>query len=300
MGCLFGAKLRPYADVILVGHWPAQLKALQRGPLCLVTADGQELPVSLAATDDLEAVGSAEIVLIVTKASKTEQAARETARILAPDGLAITLQNGLGNLEILAAQVGAERATLGVTMMGATLDGPGRLRLGGSGPTVLASRPAVADRLEAFAALLDQAGLEVTLAENVLGLVWGKLVINATINPLSALLQVPNGALIESEWARALMRQAAREVAAVAAALDITLLFEDAAAQVEQTAYRTATNFSSMLQDVLRGAETEIEAINGAVIRAAETAGVATPANRLLYGLVRAYEETRSARVDRR
>ena len=134
------------------------------------------------------------------------------------------------------------------------------------------------------------------VAEDVDALLWGKLAVNAAINPLTALLRVPNGALLESPWAREVMRRAAGEVAAVAAARGIRLPFDDAGAQAEQVARQTALNRSSMLQDVLRGAESEIEAINGAVMRAAESAGVDVPANRLLYALVKALDETVSAR----
>jgi 2-dehydropantoate 2-reductase len=128
-------------------------------------------------------------------------------------------------------------------------------------------------------------------------LIWGKLAINAGINPLTALLRVPNGALLESTWARGIMGQAAHEVAAVAAARGIILPFEDAAARAEEVARQTAANRSSMLQDVLRSVPTEIEAICGAVIRAGEAARIETPANRMLYNLIKAVEESYSAQI---
>ncbi len=292
MGCLFGARLAPHADVTLVGRWPEQLEALRRAPLHFAAADGHEELVRLRATDDLAAAGTVDVALIMTKATKTGAAAEGAAQVLSPGGLAITVQNGLGNLKAIAPVVGAERATLGVTMQGAALLAPGVLHYGGPGPTYLATRPDIDERVQAVAVLFQQAGMETHVTADVTALVWEKLAINAAINPLTALLRTPNGALVDSEWARRIMGEAANEVAAVAAAQGINLSFANAAAQAEQVARRTAHNRSSMLQDVLRGAPTEIDAICGAVVRAGEDMGVPTPANRILYALVRAVEES--------
>jgi 2-dehydropantoate 2-reductase len=293
MGCLFGARLTPHVAVTLIGSWPEQLAALEREPLRVIAPDGSEERVRLRATGDPATVGPVDVALVLTKAPKTEAAARVAARILAPDGLAVTLQNGLGHLEALAAHVGADRASLGVTTLGAATDGPGVLRLGGTGPTTLAEHPAAPERVAALAALLQRVGLECTIAADVRGLVWGKLAINAAINPLTALLGVPNGALLESEHARTVMAAAAAEVAAVAAAQGIALPFPDAAQAAAEVAARTAPNRSSMWQDVARGVPTEIKAITGAVLRAGDAAGVPTPVNGVLYRLVRALEALR-------
>jgi 2-dehydropantoate 2-reductase len=298
MGCLFGARLTPHADVTLIGRWPEQLDALRRGPLRVIAADGSVEDIRLRATNDPRAVGTADVALILTKAPKTDAAGRDAAAILAPDGLAITLQNGIGNLEALARQVGVARASLGVTTQGAAMEGPGRLRFGGPGLTTLATRPEIAARVRALGDVLERAGMPTSIADDVTGLVWGKLAVNAGINPLTALLRVPNGALLDSAWALGILRAAANEVAAVAAAQRIELPFDDAAARAEEVARLTARNRSSMLQDVLRGTETEIEAICGAVARAGDAAGVPTPANRLLHELVKALEASYPARVE--
>lgn len=263
-------------------------------------SDGRVEPVRLHATDDLRAVGTVEVALILTKSAKTADAAQGAAQVLAPEGLAITLQNGLGNLEIIAHHVGAERATLGVTTQGASTRGePGALYHGGAGLTYLATRPEIEEQVHTVAALFQQAGLPTEVVDDVTALMWGKLAVNAAINPLSALLRVPNGALTGSEWTRRLMRKAAQEVAAVAAAQGIALPFDDPAAQAEKVAGMTAYNRSSMLQDVLRGTETEIEVICGAVTRLGEALGVETPVNRTLYHLVKALETLYSVRIEK-
>jgi 2-dehydropantoate 2-reductase len=299
MGCLFGARLSLRADVTLIGRWPEQLDALHRAPLRIINPDGSEEHVAITATDDLSAVGAADVALILTKSVGTERAAQGAARVLKPGGVAITLQNGLGNLETLARHVGAGRATLGVTAQGAATDGPGVLHYGGAGSTHLATQPEIDGPVRAVAAMFTKAGLPTGVADDVSALVWGKLAVNCAINPLTALLGVPNGALAESGWARGLMGEAAREVAAVAAAQGIALPFEDATARAEEVARLTAHNRSSMLQDVRRGVETEIEAICGAVVRHGEALDVPTPTNRTLYRLVKGIEEVYGAQVFR-
>jgi 2-dehydropantoate 2-reductase len=290
MGCLFGAKLSPYADVTLVGRWPEQLATLRRDGLRLETKDGEQR-VRLEVTDDPGALAPVDSALILTKSAGTPRAAREAAGILTRHGLAVTLQNGIGNLGTVAAEVGRERATLGITSQGAAVLEPGRVRYAGPGPTHLAIRPEIAGRVEDLAALFEMVGLDTHVAEDVNSLVWGKLAINAGINALTAILRVPNGALLESAWSRELMAGAARETAIVAAAQGITLPYDDPVERVETVARMTAANRSSMLQDILRGATTEVETINGAVMREGERLGVPTPVNANLYRMIKSIEE---------
>lgn len=298
MGCLYGAHLSAVTDVTLIGHWPAQLAALRDAPLHITGLDGRTSQVWLDATDDADAVGPVDVALVLVKSPQTESAADDIARILAPDGLAITLQNGLGNQGQLARALGTERASLGVTTLGAALDGPGRLRLGGDGSTFFATRPDIDPLVDELAALFTGAGLHTVVTDEVMPLIWGKLAVNAAINPLTALLRVENGALLDSPRARDLLRRAANEVAAVASAQDIRLPFDNAAAQAEHVAHLTARNRSSMLQDVLRGARTEIDAINGAVVRTGEALAISTPVNRLLYDLVKALEDITTSQIE--
>ena len=283
MACLFGARLSGHADVTLLGTWPEGVAALQRHGVRL-EAGGLETNHPVRVASDPRDCRGARFVLVLVKSWQTVRTAGMLADCLAPDGVALTLQNGLGNLEALQAALGAERAALGVTTAGATLLGPGQVRVGGSGPTFVARHP----RLEPYLAVLRQAGFEVEVEDELSSILWGKLAVNAGINPLTALLRVENGALVEDRHARLVMGEAAREAAAVAAALGVRLPYLDAAAQAEAVARHTAANRSSMLQDILRGAPTEIDAINGAVADAGERLEVPTTVNRTLWRLVRA------------
>jgi 2-dehydropantoate 2-reductase len=279
MACLLGSRLTSarVGEVCLVGTWPEGVAAIQA---LGVRVEGPEGTASVRVGAVLadEATPPADLALVLVKAWQTPYAAAQLERRLAPDGIALTLQNGLGNLEQLGP-----RAHLGVTTLGATLLGPGWVRPGGEGATHLAGPAWVA-------ALFERAGMEAhTVArEQVDSLLWGKLAVNCGINALTALLRVPNGELLERPDAAELMAQAAIECAAVARARGIPLPFDDAAAQARSVAAHTAINRSSMFQDILRGAPTEVEAINGAVARAGEALGVPVPVNATLWRLVRA------------
>ncbi len=282
MACLVGAKLAPLADVTLLGTWPEGVAAVRAGGVRLVEG-GREAAIALRATHDPAECAGTELALVLVKAWQTERAARQLAACLSSGGVALTLQNGLGNLERLQEALGPERAALGITAQGATLLGPGQVRMGGAGLTTVGEHPRVGAAVE----LLRAAGFEVRLAGQVESLVWGKLAINAGINPLTALLRVPNGALLGSPERVELMEAAARETAAVAARKGIPLPFPDPALRVREVARDTAANRSSMLQDVERGRPTEIDAINGAIAREAAALGLPAPVNTVLWKLVR-------------
>jgi 2-dehydropantoate 2-reductase len=210
--------------------------------------------------------------------------------------LVVTLQNGVGNREILAARLGEGRVGQGVTALGATLLGPGRVRHAGPGATLFGSSPQ-AEGMAALAALFRSCELPAELSDDLEALVWGKLVVNVGINALTALLRIPNGVLAAVPAARSLAEQAVAEAVTVAAARGTRLPYDDALAHVLGVAQATGANRSSMLQDVLRGSPTEVAAINGAVVREGRRLGVATPVNALLTALVSALDATAQARV---
>jgi 2-dehydropantoate 2-reductase len=277
LACLFGARLAPLARVTLVGRWPEGLAALRESGIRLDEGDNT-LTAQVRVAAYAEPSPPAELVLVLVKAWQTAEAAQQAVRRLAPGGVVLTLQNGLGNLEQLGPC-----AHLGVTTVGATLLGPGHARNGGNGSLHLAAPAWVAE-------LFARAGFDahpVHPAE-ALGLLWGKLAVNCGINALTALLRVPNGELLERPDAGHIMAFAAEECAAVAQAQGIALPYASAAAQARRVAEVTAANRSSMFQDILRGAPTEIDAINGAVALAGERLGVPTPVNATLWRLVRA------------
>lgn len=295
LGGVLGFYLAAAGDVALVDPWAEHVAAIRaRGLSC--ERDGATEVRAVRAVGDPALAGPADVALVLVKARQMGWAAEACRRALAPDGVAYTLQNGVGNREALAAALGEARAGQGVTALGATLLGPGRVRHAGAGHTALGAAPDPA-RAAALAALLTACGLPASVEADVEGLVWGKLVVNAGINALTALLRVPNGALAEAPAARALLEAAVAEAAAVAAARGVTLPYPDPAAHALAVARATAANRSSMLQDALRGAATEVATINGAVAREGARLGVPTPLNAALAALVEALEATADERV---
>ncbi|GAB4493700.1 MAG: 2-dehydropantoate 2-reductase [Anaerolineales bacterium] len=285
LATLFAARLAAAGSpVTMLGTWKNALAALNQDGARLVTAEGVEMRFPVRATDDPAGCTDIDLALVLVKSWQTQEAAQKLLDCLPASGLAVTFQNGLGNHEILAGALGEARALLGVCTYGATLLGPGLARSGGEGILSLEAHP----RSGEVEGLLRGAGFRVDIVRDANALAWGKLVINAAINPLTALLRVPNGELLKRPAARRLMAALASEAAEVAAADGVNLPFADPVAAVEDVARRTAANCSSMLQDVKRGARTEIDSICGAVTRAAQKRGVPAPVNWTMWQLVSA------------
>ena len=277
MACLFGARLSSVAQVTLVGTWEEGIAAIRRRGI-LVEDEQRQKIIKVQAENLGTPLAPADLAIILVKSWQTERIAGYVADYLTADGIAISLQNGLGNLELLGP-----KAFPGVTAEGATLLGPGHIRLGGSGATDIAAPAWVA-------AFLTTGGFDCRCCkpEAAEGLLWGKLLVSCGINALTALLRIPNGEILKRPAAKDLMIRAARECAGVARTRGIELPFPDPEFQVKEVAARTAANKSSMLQDLLRGAPTECDAINGAVVREAGRLGMKAPVNEILWQLVRA------------
>jgi 2-dehydropantoate 2-reductase len=287
MALYFGGRLAGAGvPVRFLGTWKAGLTAIQEYGIHLLVGD-ENSSYSAQATSDVSLLSPSDLVLVLVKSWQTSRAANQLSRILSPTGIALTLQNGLGNVEILREKLGPERVAQGVTTYGATLLGPGRVRSGGEGTVTVQEHP----RLAFFIDLLRMADITVQETDEISSLAWGKLVINVGINPLTALLGVSNGRLLDSPEASQLMTLAAEEAANLANRQGIALDYDDPAQAVEAVARATAQNLSSMLQDIRRGAPTEIEALCGEVIRRSAPFDLPTPVNQLLYQLIKAKVE---------
>ena len=283
LGSLFAAFLEPHCDVSMLSHWPEQIEAIRSDGLACQDTDGQRTRHDIAVTNDVRELAPVRLALVLVKSYQTARAAFELAPVLAADGVAITLQNGLGNYEILEKALGYGHVAQGVTAQGATMLGPGQVHHAGHGLTNISGLEGKNRLLDDFIDLLNRAGLKAALASDVTSLQWGKLAVNAGINPLTAILGVKNGYLLEHEPARCVMCAASLEVEKVARTMGISLPYDDVITWVLEVAHATADNVSSMLQDVLRGAQTEIDAINGAVASYGKQSGVPTPVNLALW-----------------
>lgn len=287
MGSLFAARLSNHANITMIGSWKKQLSAINKHGLRFLHPDGTESRHFFRTANDPSKLAGCPLALIAVKSWQTNQAVDYVKQMLSPNGLALTLQNGLGHFEIISSRLSPSQSVVGVTSEGATIIEPGLLRYAGAGITHIGTTSATEDRLVAISELFHDSGFDTRLTSDLDGLVWGKLVVNAGINPLTALLQVPNGYLMEDDIAQRLMCLAAEETAAVALAKGLELPYISASERVMEVAQATATNRSSMAQDIARGTPTEIEAITGIVVKQGREFGVHTPVNDALYHLVK-------------
>lgn len=289
MGTLFGGLLVSGGhEVWLLGRRKEVISAIAQNGVAVVRG-GTRRTMSLNATLSAVDAAPAELIVMFVKAYDTEQACKDALPAVGADTVVMTLQNGLNNVSSLISVFGRERVIAGVTAQGATLIGPGLVRHAGEGQTHLGELDGrETERLKRVATALRQSGIEVEISVSVKSQIWGKLVVNAAINPVTALLRARNGLLLDWPETRILMAAAAREAAAVARAQGIQLPYDDPVARVETVCRLTASNRSSMLQDVERGVRTEIDYINGAVVREGEAKGIPTPVNWTLTQLVRA------------
>ena len=292
MASLFAARLAASGiRVKMLGTWMESINALNESGVRLTDGDGYERVYPVKATQDPHECGGSRFALVLVKSFQTQRVAEQLKICLEKDGIALTLQNGLENDTALAAVLGEDRVTVGVTTIGATLIEPGWVRFGGDGKISLARHA----RLSPFSDILSQAGFMVDTVQDTESLVWGKLVINAAINPLTALLRIPNGELLTRRSAHMLMNLVTQETVDVAAAIGVQLPYSDPISVVESVAERTASNESSMLKDVLRGSQTEIDAINGAIVSIGERENVPVHLNRALWLLINAIERKPSS-----
>jgi 2-dehydropantoate 2-reductase len=299
LGCLMAALFwEAGAQVSLADYRPERVARLRQRGIQVHTLEGGSrvvrVPIGLAAE-----VGPCDLTIMAVKAYQTEAAARALPALMSQGGMALTLQNGLGNLEVMARIAGPRRLLAGVGLLGVTRQDEGRIIYAGRGAIYIgvpAGSQVTGAEVATVVDLFRQAGLECQAREDIEAVLWEKLVINVGINPLTALLRVPNGALLELAPAWEVAVAAAGEAQAVARAAGFPLS-GDPAARLAQVCTATAANHSSMLQDILAGKQTEIEALNAQVSARGRALGVPTPVNDLLTRLLRAAEQSGSFRV---
>jgi 2-dehydropantoate 2-reductase len=297
MGSLFGAMLSKVSEVFLIDINHDHVEATRKNGLIVENMDGSSNIFNLMITDRPEELtGQVELAIIFTKSYNTQDAAHTAHTVLDPRGVALTLQNGIGNLELIQNVLGPEKTLPGVTSHGGTLLGPGHVRHAGTGPTYIADMPLEKTVVE-IVKIFNAAGIETSLSDNMNSLIWGKLIINVGINALTAVCRVPNGVIGRTSECIDIMKEAVSEAVAVADALGVILPYDDPLTQLKKVCEATAANRSSMLQDLLRGARTEIRAINGAIVEKAEALGISTPVNHFLFRIIKAIEATAEHRI---
>ncbi|MFQ5907461.1 MAG: ketopantoate reductase family protein [Thermoplasmata archaeon] len=290
MGSLVGGLLSQQHETVLVGR-RAHVEAIrERG---LQITGKTQLIARPTAEEGIPPDADPDVVIVAVKAYDTEHAARTLAP-LTGQALFLSLQNGLGNEETLAA-AGA-RVLGGVTNQGITWVRPGEVHHAGEGETYIGPFEGIGpEDADDVVAAFAESGLPSHRVDDIRSELWLKAIVNACINPLTALLRVPNGYVLQTEATEQVVRNVIQEGVEVAARYDVDLAEDAVFERVAAVVQGTAANRSSMLQDLERGRRTEIEAINGAIARLGQEAGRPAPRNELLARLVRAAEGTPKA-----
>lgn len=291
MGSLFGGLLALSGEEIwLVDIWKDHIDAIRSKGLS-IEDQGEIKTVRVNATTDVASLGKADLVIFFVKTYHTEKAVRDALALQKEDTLFLTLQNGLGNEEVLCRQVDRTNVLLGVTNHGATLLGPGRIRHAGRGKTSMGElNGKVTDRVTRITQMFSNAGIEASVSSNIHDFVWTKLFVNIGMNALTALTGFKNGQLLDHPETVRLMEALVSEAVEVARRKGIRVdgnPFE----KVKAVAEATRENRSSMGQDFDYKRKTEIDAINGAVTREAERLGISVPFNQAITDLVKAIEK---------
>ena len=287
VGCYYGGMLaRAGHDVTLIGR-PNHVDAIQRDGLLLDTQSFKE-QVRLQASTEPSAVAGATLVLFCVKSTDTESAAAAIRPHLLPGALVLSLQNGVDNAVRLQAALPAQEVAASVVYVATEMPGPGHVKHNGRGELVIAASPSSAEA----AALLIAAGGPTDISTNVEGALWAKLILNCAYNALSAITQQPYGQLVQGEGVQDVIRDLVNECLAVAQADGITVP-GDVWQAVERIAQTMPQQLSSTAQDLARGKRSEIDHLNGYVLRRGEVLGIATPVNRVMHTLVKLLEESR-------
>jgi len=290
LGSLFAGRLAAAgADVSVLGRANEHLERVAEHGVTVETAAGGELVGEVDASSDPSVLAGVDVLLVCVKSYDTDQALTVVEPHLTPDTDVLTLQNGLGNAETIATHVPEQCVVAGTTTHGATRQESGRVRHAGGGDTRIGRYFAENDdAVDAIATAFTDAGIETSVVDDVRDAVWEKVLVNAGINAATALARVPNGELTDGPGAR-ILRSAVQEATSVAEA-DGRDVPDDVVDRALAVAEQTATNHSSMRQDLETGQRTEIDAINGELVRRAEHLGRRAPVNRTLTDLVRLAE----------
>lgn len=284
VGGYFGGMLARAGHTVTLIARPVHVQAVQRDGLRLQTLAFDER-VPLAASTDPAAVQGASLVLFCVKSADTESAGMSLRPHLAPDALVLCLQNGVDNADRLRAVLPGEPVAAAVVYVATEMAGPGHVRHHGRGDLVLEPSPSGAAAVQALIA----AGVPTVLSDNVRGALWAKLVLNCAYNAISAIAQLPYGRTVAGEGVQGVMRDVVAECLAVAQAEGVQLP-GDVTAAVARLADSMPTQSSSTAQDLARGRRTEIDHLNGLIVRRGQALGVPTPANRVLWALVKLLE----------
>ncbi len=287
MGCLFAYYFNKAGiNVALLGKDKEAVFELREG-IDLIIADETERFYTNISNDPAILKGC-ETIFIFVKTYDTEEALREIADVLDKESVVVTLQNGIGNKDIIAKFIEEKQIVYGSTSYGATRINSNTIRLGGTGTNIIGGiNPAVVQAVEG---ILKRAGLEVSVTDEPDIAVWKKAIINAGINPLGALLNIPNGAIINNDFSKRIQEQIVMEAVNVARSVGVVFDINEMVEVTRTVCEKTSGNLCSMLQDRKANRRTEIDSINGIIIEQGRKNSIPVQYNDSVYCLIKAME----------
>lgn len=295
MGSIFGARLHEAGhETVLVDVVQSLVEKIDADGVTIVAKDGGERTVRVPATTEPASAGQADLVVFFVKCYHTASAAESARPLVGPETAVASLQNGWGNGDVLASVFPPEQVVVGVTYNSGTVLEPGKVAHPGVGPTLMG--PYEGDSTVGAARLagaLADAGLAAQVVVPVRPEIWKKLILNAATLPTASLTGMNAGVLTVHEPMHELVTETAREAVAVARALGYDIDADERVSYIHELLERAGPTRASMLQDFEAGRRTEIDVINGAVVRAADENDVPVPLNRTFVALVKGWESIR-------
>ncbi|MBK9571521.1 MAG: 2-dehydropantoate 2-reductase [Rhodoferax sp.] len=288
VGCYFGGMLARAGHSVTLIARPQHVQAIMRDGMRLQTTTFDE-HLHLGASSEASAVQGANLVLFCVKSTDTESAGTLIRPHLAPDALVLCLQNGVDNADRLRTVLPQHAVAAAVVYVATEMAGPGHVQHHGRGELVIEPATSSALSSEAVAQALMAAGVPAEVSSNVRGALWAKLILNCAYNAVSAITQLPYGKTVAGVGVPDVMRDVVAECLAVAQAEGVQIP-GDVHAAVARLAGSMPNQYSSTAQDLARGKRTEIDYLNGLIVRRGEAHGIATPANRVLWSLVKLLE----------
>jgi len=292
IGCLFGARLKLAGqDVTLIHRDPSIVRSIRKNGVSLKEIDGRFTRIHVPVRKGPTELPGTEALVVAVKAYDTRTVGESYRGMVPPETTILSLQNGLGNFETLQSRLRND-ILAGSTTEGAFSLGPGSVVHTGSGLTVIGGlRRANQDASSRIKIAFENAGFHTNISSNIRGVLWTKAIVNAAINPLSALTRLPNGALAKSATIEKIAFRVMAEGMSVSRAEGVRLTGNPRKLW-QKILSSTGTNKSSMLQDIERGKTTEIRQLNGAILSRGRTRGVEAPFNEILTRLVLGIEES--------
>jgi 2-dehydropantoate 2-reductase len=279
-------------DVWLIDAWAGHVDAMNSRGLTLRDG-GIDRTVKVKARTSPEGIGPADLIIVLVKSYHTREAIEKAGAIIGPDTAIMSLQNGLGHEEILVEVVGKQHVLAGKTYAGGVMLGPGLAIAGTKGKNTYIGEldGRITERATRIAETMTRAGLATTVSTNIMGTMWDKLLINVATGALSGITRLPYGGLYSVPEVKECALAAVAEGITVAKALDVKLTSDNAEDAWTLAAAGLPKEFkTSMLQSIEKGAPTEIDFINGSVVRWGERVKVPTPVNQALVACVKGIE----------